>query len=390
MINIENKKDCCGCSACKNICPVNAIKMIEDDEGFLYPKVNMSNCINCGKCEKVCPIKKNNKKNFIKGYVIQNKDNDILSKASSGGFFYALSKYIIKKGGYSVGVMYDKNWHPVYKMTCDEKELTKFMGSKYSQCDASHLYPIIKNKLDENKKIVFSGTPCQVAGLKSYLGNNINNLILVDLVCRSIPSTKFWNHYINMLEEKYDSKIKSVNQRDKEMGYHHGILKVCFENNKIYKGSVKTDIFSNAFHNDICSRPSCYDCKFKNINRCSDFTMFDSWYPSKLNIKIHDNDRGYTNILIQSTTGQQIFNEIKDSFYYEIIEPEDAIEFTGGMVTNSISWTKKRDEFYTILNNQGIDGLFKNNIIKIKKLDVFTFKLKQMLNLIGILKYIRR
>lgn len=359
MIDIKdkNKNMCCGCTACASICPQKAIIMKEDFEGFKYPIVDKERCIDCGLCDKVCPfISKANKKTTIReAYVVQNKNEEVLMTSTSGGFVSAVGEYIVDNKGYMCGAAFNENFEIVHKLTNDKKELKEFRGSKYAQSELEGIFIETKEKLDNKFLVGFCGTPCQIMGLKKYLGKNYENLITIDFVCRSVVSPKFWKKYKTLLEEKYDSNIRNVNFRHKTYGYHSGSMLVEFENGKIYSGSNRIDLYNKAFHSDKCSRYSCYNCPAKGIDRLSDFTVFDSWEPTKLNKDISDNDKGFTNLIIHTKKGKDLFEKnLKKDFYSYRIDVNECGKYTGGMLETSIDISKREKNFY--------GDIFKRNV----------------------------
>jgi len=348
--------NCCGCTACYNICPTSAITMQPNDEGFLYPVVDSSRCCNCNKCEKACPINYPPvlADSFADCAVAQNEDAEVLNESTSGGFIDALCKYIIdERNGYVVGVAYDSSFMPFHMITDSYDTAKSFRNSKYAQSEMGDIFKSVLNLLNDGKLIMFIGTPCQIAGLKSFLKTDYDNLITVDLVCRSIPSPKLWRMYLDWQEERYGSKIKNVSCRKKTYGYHSGALEIVFENGKHYKGSNRVDYYMKSFHKDICSRLSCYDCQFKTKHRCSDFTVFDSWKPHMVTSPpLKDNDRGYSNVIVHSENGRSIMADLKGIALY----PTDAdriFSVMGRMVDTSIEYKKERSAFYDELNKNG-------------------------------------
>lgn len=365
MVSVdENQKNkCCGCTACASVCPKNAIEMVEDNEGFKYPKVDKTKCINCNLCEKVCPYinkKKKEHDNTI-GFLIQNKNKEVLSLSTSGGFFDSISKYVISENGFVCGATFDDNFVVKHEIYNDFKKIKKFRESKYVQSDLNGCFVKIKKLLDSGNLVCFSGTPCQVEGLKGYLRKDYDNLITVDFCCRSVPSPKLFEEYKKYQEKRYKSKIVDFHFRKKTYGYHHGTLRIKFANGREYNGSNRVDLYNKIFHSDKCSRLSCYNCVAKGINRNSDFTIFDSWNPSILNKNIKDNNLGYTTLLIHSKKGTKLFEEkLKNDFFVYEINVYEAKELTGGMLENSIKITDDRKEFY---NNLIKDG-YKNHVLK--------------------------
>lgn len=392
-INENNKKMCCGCTACVNVCPANAIKMENDFEGFLYPIVDKEKCINCGLCDKTCPYKNKIEVNsFLKSFVIQNKDQETLNNSTSGGFFTPISKYVIQNNGYVCGAIVKDDLsveHIIYdKQNLDE--IYKFRGSKYVQSQLNNAFKIIKKKLDDGKLVCFSGSPCQVVGLKKYLKKEYANLITVDFVCRGVPSALFLKKYIDYQERKYNSKIRSLYFRSKTYGYHSGTLTLKFENGKKYTGSNRVDLYSKCFHKDVCSRPSCYNCIAKGIERISDFTVFDSWHPEKLVDKLKDNDKGYSNLFIHTKKGYDLFINIlsRDFNYYEI-DANKASSFTGKMMTESINKDIKRDDFYKKINEEDFEKAV-YNFINVSLLDRIFEISKKLLYRLGFLKFLKK
>ena len=278
-------RDCCGCTACMNACPNAAIEMKEDFEGFCYPELDKSRCIECGACEKVCPILNPSKlpDKIHRCVVSRHNTLDVLEESTSGGFMDALAEHILDEyQGYVCGVAYNDKFIPVHKIVSNRQESIAFRNSKYAQSVLGDTFCRIKQLLKQEQYVLFIGTPCQVAGLKSYLKKEYNTLLTADIVCRSIPSPLLWREYIKWQENKYKSSVVKVSCRKKTYGYHSGALEIDFANGRHYAGSNRVDYFMKCFHKDVCSRPSCYDCRFKTLHRCSDFTVFDSWRPDEI------------------------------------------------------------------------------------------------------------
>lgn len=230
--------------------------------------------------------------------------------------------------------------------------LSKIPCSKYVKSEIRGIYPQVKSDLQSGKKVCFSGTPCQVAGLKSFLKKEYSNLICVDVICRGNPSPLFWKRFAEYLEKKYNSKIADVRFRNKTYGYHSGTMKVSFENGKIYYGSARTNYYLRAFFADLCSRPSCYKCQFKHIQHMSDLTLYDSWHAAEL-ADLQDDDKGYTNIIIQSSKGKKLLDELKTIEKYPV-DTLKAVELDGVMVENSVNWNEKRDDFFNNIEDEDI------------------------------------
>ena len=394
MISITNKTDCCGCTACANICPKNCITMVPDEEGFLYPQVDVLECINCGLCEKVCPVI-NAPKNLhgeVESYVVRAKDDEVLSGSTSGGFFTPVAEYVLSENGVVCAATFDKDWNVVHEfITSREADISKYRGSKYVQSNLGSCFLRIKEYLVSNRLVLFVGTPCQVAGLKNYLQKEYENLITIDLVCRSIPSPVFFDKYREYQETKYASKIEYINFRAKTYGYHSGSLIIRFKNGKTYSGSNRVDYFMKAFHKNLISRPACYDCKFKTEKWCSDFTIFDCWYPEKVaKIFINDDDMGYTNVILHSEKAKNIIGNIISDLDVILADVSKMFLYTGGMQIQSIPKPAHRDEFMNHISEGRSFLKAVKHYVHIGFADYIVESSKNILYKLGLLKLIRK
>ena len=348
--------NCCGCTACYNACPKSAIKMVPDEEGFAYPVVDKELCIECGLCERVCPVHAYPKlsESFVDCVIAQSESEEVLAQSTSGGFIDALCKYILdERGGYAVGVVYDESFMPVHVVADSYEKAKEFRNSKYAQSDLGDSFKTIRELLSKGDQVMFVGTPCQVGGLKAFLRRDYDNLITVDLVCRSIPSPKLWRKYLDWQESKHRSKIKSVSCRKKTYGYHSGALEIEFENGKRYAGSNRVDYYMKSFHKDICSRRSCYQCDFKTKHRCSDFTVFDSWRPHLVTSPpVVDNDKGYSNVVVHTEKGSQVLRSLTGVKLYQS-DADKLFSVMGNMVEASIKPKAARETFYSDVEKDG-------------------------------------
>ncbi len=364
MVDIKDKRKCCGCTACYNICPRDCIEMIYDEEGFSYPHVNDALCIGCGLCEKKCPIlNKPKSDNHIFAYVGVNNCQTIRAASTSGGVIGAINNYVLEElNGVVYGVVYDDSFMPVHRRITNIEEAYLLCGSKYAQSELSFTFKNIKKDLEDGATVAFTGTPCQVAGLKSYLGKEYDGLIAIDLVCRSIPSPKLWKKYLEWQADRHNSSITKVNCRAKTYGYHNGTLTIDFRNGRKYSGSNRVDLFMKAFHKDVCSRPSCYDCHFKDTDRCSDFTIFDSWNANYVTEnRYQDDNLGCSNIICRNDKAKQIIDSIKGIDLYEA-SVDRMYEYSGEMERNSILYTDARKNFYRDLDEIGLEKTIKSRV----------------------------
>ena len=388
MIEIIRKENCCGCTACLNICPVNCVEMQLDSEGFRYPIVDKNKCINCHKCEMVCPVI-NQPAEGIKptAFLARTKDMDLLQKCTSGGVFTEIARRTVKNGGVAYGVVYDDDFTVCHRRVTDDVGIDRLPGSKYVQSDVGTVFAQVKEDVKAGQQVVFCGTPCQVAGLKNFLGKSYDGLLLVDLVCHGVPSPKLWKEYIRYIEEK-NGKLQNANFRSKRLGYHVSVMEEQFENGKTQIGSARTNLMSKCFFENAADRPICYVCPFKTVSRCSDLTIFDGWHASDYIPSLQDDDKGYTIILAQSEKGK---NYIENSGYFKLfeIETDRAIELDGRMATNSVKRPACRDKFYDLLEQKGIEETVQV-LFPISKIDYMIEKSKFILDKIGVLQKVKR
>lgn len=381
MINIVEKSKCTGCTACANSCPQKCITMIQDEEGFYYPKINIERCIDCGLCDKICEnTNEFDAANDVNFFVARDKRIDVLRNSTSGGVYTSMMEYVLTNGGVVYGVILDENKIVKFVRVDDinNANFKKIPGSKYVKSMIHDIFNKVKNDLNLGKKVLFSGTPCQVAGLISFLRKKYENLITVDLVCHGTPSPLLWEKYVNFMEYRYSSEIVDVKFRNKTYGYHHGTMMIKFKNGKIYYGSARTDLFLKCFFSDLCSRPSCYDCKYKRINRLSDITIFDSWHASEINNKIIDDDKGYTNVITQNYKGYLFLKELDDKLDLYESDLHKGVELDGIMINNSVKWTKDRQVFFNDINSVSLNKHC-NKFFKITVFDKVIEKSKSFL-----------
>ena len=266
MINIKNKQDCCGCSACAQRCPKQCISMTEDDEGFLYPQVDSSKCVDCHLCEKVCPVINQDEARIpLNVYAANNPDDNIRKESSSGGVFTMLAENTIEQGGVVFGACWDKEWNVKHDYVDKISDLQKFRSSKYLQSVIDDNYLKAEQFLKTGRKVMFSGTPCQVAGLKLFLRKEYENLLTLEIACHGVPSPKVWHNYLTeLIDLNKISIIKSINFRDKKYGWnsYHFSATYINKNGKTVNMSMPhgDNSFYRGFLNHLYVRPSCYQC----------------------------------------------------------------------------------------------------------------------------------
>lgn len=349
MIEIKSKEDCCGCYACYNICPKQCITMKTDNEGFWYPKIDKNKCINCNLCEKVCPIINPVKRVDSKKIACasMNKDEQVRMKSSSGGIFSILAEYIIKNNGVVYGAGFDEDFNIKHKRILYSTDLDLLRGSKYVQSSIGDIYKQVKNDLENNNPVLFTGTPCQVEGLRSYLRKEYVNLITMDFICHGVPSPLVWEKYLKKMKKSKQENIKNIYFRNKDIGWKLFSLKIIFDK-RIYSNDLNNDLFMKGFLQDVYLRPSCYNCKFKKINRISDITVADFWGIENILPKM-DDDKGTSLVVIHSEKGKQLFDKLSEKMILNEVNLNEAIKYNPSMV-RSVKYNEKRNSFFAELN----------------------------------------
>ena len=316
MIQIHNPSDCCGCSACASICGHDAITMRPDALGFLYPTIDATKCVDCGLCEKICAFKEDYDKSanlpLPIAYGARHKDMNEVATSRSGAAFIAMSDYVLELGGVVYGAGYTDHFRVVHKRALSKELRNEFKGSKYVQSDMGQIFRSVKRDLQDGLFVLFSGTPCQTAGLHLYVGERLREkLFLVDIVCHGVPSPYIWRDYIAYLEQKKGCKITHVDFREKNlMGWraHKEAFKYdCSPENKDIRSS-----YTYLFYKHIMFRYSCEVCKYTNLQRPSDVTIADFWGWEKTNPTINSDDKGLSLVLCNTNKGVQLFDCAKE------------------------------------------------------------------------------
>lgn len=382
MIKITDKANCCGCNACVQCCPKQCITMHQDEEGFDYPTVNENDCINCGLCEKVCPILNSGKsKRPLKVYAAKNTKEEIRLKSSSGGVFTALAEEVIHKGGAVFGVSFDKEWNAVHTYTENIEGLAAFRGSKYVQSKVGSSYKQIKSFLQNNREVLFTGTPCQIAGLKNFLKKDYPNLLTIEILCHGVPSPKVWQRYLAEKKAQFQcNDIYQINFRDKSNGWAQYHFVIDFKNGVQYNTPFSNDIYFNGFLGNLYLRPSCYACKCKNGRANSDLVIADYWNINEALPEYNDN-KGISLVLINSPKGLSTINSLSTQIDYKETGYEVCRGRNGGFLEH-IPIHKKRQVFFKLLNQNRIplsDSVGK--CLKIRLSDKIINKIKRTFKL---------
>ena len=358
MEDIIEKNRCTGCMGCYNICPQNAIERIQED-GFEYPKINYKYCIGCGLCKKICPVINKLKENcnHIEVYSCKNNDEKVRMQSSSGGVFSLIAESILEEKGVVFGVRMNENMEAVHDYIEQKNDLELFMGSKYLQSQINDNYQKVKRFLEQERKVLFTGTPCQIEGLLSYLGKEYDNLYTQDIICHGVPSPKVWKKYMEYKKRQNGEYPKKVNFRKKDLlGWSN------------YQTEYKyLDVEENIHHDDepymklflrnIDLRESCYYCCFKKIKRKSDITIADFWGINEVIPEFND-EKGTSTVLINSKKGKEIFEQIKDKMVFFKMNIEDVIKYNSS-ICKSANYNSARKEFFKDLENKDFDFLMK-------------------------------
>lgn len=314
MLKLKRKQDCCGCSACAQVCPQNCISMTADAEGFLYPQIDEQRCIRCRKCEASCPIltRQASQPSVPNAYAAYANDGDLRGVSSSGGVFSLLARWVLRQNGVVFGAAFAED-HSVHHIMIDsEAGLPLLQGSKYVQSRIENTFAEAKAQLEQGKTVLFSGVACQIAGLRAFLKKDWDNLYTIDVLCHGVPSPKVWELYLTKQKQLYGSEIRRISFRNKAEGWKQFSMELEFRNGETYRKTLHTDPYMQYFLSDICLRPSCYSCPFKELPHPSDLTLGDAWGIEGWMPEM-DDDRGTSLVFVNTPAGQVCWDAIQDS-----------------------------------------------------------------------------
>lgn len=381
LISLKSKYDCCGCTACASICSKKSIIMKPDEEGFLYPSVDVSTCVDCGLCEKVCPFIArntcNNKDLPISIYAVYHKDKTICRTSSSGGVFAALVDYCLQHGGIAYGAEYDENFIVVHRGEETEEGTIKFRGSKYVQSDLRGVYSEIRKHLKTDRKVLFSGTPCQVEGLKCFLLKPYENLLTIDIICHGVPSPKMFEDYVKYIKKNSFFKLTGINMKDKTFGWGFQDLRLYFGKNRSLFNTTLSKLWNKIYYSHLAMRPSCYHCHFTNFYRPGDITIGDFWGIENAHPDFVNKD-GVSLCMINSEKGVDVWTHIKSRLNY--IE-SDASKCIQPNLQHPVCEPEGKKEFATLYQQKGF-GYITKHFFEIKRSMVFKENILFVLKLI--------
>jgi acetyltransferase-like isoleucine patch superfamily enzyme/coenzyme F420-reducing hydrogenase beta subunit len=355
MIQLINKKDCCGCNACGDICGHGAITFVTDIEGFWYPEIDKDKCTDCGLCEKVCPIIniKDLKKNDLEQsicYAAEHKNLEIVFDSTSGGIFSALAEVRYKEKGYVGGAIFNEDFSIRHFISNDKKDLPALRSSKYAQSDLSGFYREVKTLVKKGENVLVCGCPCQMAALRVFLGKEYDNLIIADFICRGINSPKVWRKYLDSFDERYGSPVVYAKAKSKEYGWRNLTQKVILANGKTYFETKDESNFTKGYlHTNAYCRPSCYDCQFKGFPRIADITLADYWGIENVDRSMEKN-LGISLVMINSQKGAVYFEKIKSRINFIQTPFEQAIKGNFALVKSLDVPKVDREQFFSDLD----------------------------------------
>lgn len=333
-MNISQKNDgCTGCGMCAAICPSHTIQMQPDEHGFLRPSVDKTKCTNCSLCARKCPVttppQVSAHTEILTGYA---KDEPLLSKSSSGAVFPVLAEEIIRRGGVVFGAAFDRDFRVVHTSAWSTTELWPLCGSKYVQSYIpTNCYLQVKKELSDGRWVYFSGMPCQVAALKSYLGREYETLITQDTACHSVPSPLVWKDYTAALEKQYDGKLIDFAFRNKATGWEKYQIRAEFDNGRCFSQPAAENTYQRGFIKGLYSSDACFTCSFKGIDRCSDITLADYWGVKNMQPEAY-NPQGTSLILLHSEKGRALLNSCKSKIEIATAA-ENAFAFNPAMLS---------------------------------------------------------
>ena len=356
MIDIKRKEDCCGCAACRDKCPTQAIQMKKDEEGFFYPVIAEEQCVGCGQCEQVCPVQhaESHPDTPVKAYPCYAKDNELRRNSTSGGMFAVLAKwFLLEKKGIVYGARFDAQYQVVHYGIESLEGLIQLQGSKYVQSDMTGIYREVKEKLKKGRYVLFSGMPCQIEALKNYLGREYERLYLVDIVCFGIGSPGIWKQYLLDFHPAED--VQKIVFKDKIEGWKNWKVKITECGQDIYF-EKKQNLYMNSYLQRVNIRPSCFACPFKGLHHVSDFTISDCWGIGEEDPDMNDN-QGLSALLIHSKKAQEVFEELKIEVRYRQYDPEALMEGNWALL-HAPQRGECREQFFSDINKNSFREVF--------------------------------
>lgn len=351
-MEICERKNCTGCHACYNICPKHCIVMEEDQEGFVYPKIVAEDCIQCGRCKTVCPA--NDEPSFKPAqqtYAAWSKDTQEHATSTSGGIASAFSRMVIEQGGVVFGAAYNQDLSVQHIMATDNEGVDRLKGSKYIQSTIGNTYRQVKKELSAGKEVLFIGTPCQIGGLRNYIGDKNEKLTMIDLVCHGTPSSKILNQYLSALEKKHHFKTDEISFRNDK-----GFYFTCIENGDVrYAKKSIRDPFYIGFLRGLYYRPSCNQCMYAQPQRCADITIGDFWGLGQEEPFPYSMKNGISLCMVNTEQGEAFVKRTEDTVYMVKRKTQEAVAGNKQLRFPSPKH-KRRETFFRLMNTKGINS----------------------------------
>lgn len=369
MIEIVRKEDCCGCNACGDICPNNAISYKVDNEGFWYPFIDKAKCVDCGRCSKICPCINNSQavnERYKEPacYVAEHRSVEVVFSSTTGGMFSALADAMYNEKGFVGGAIHNEDFSVSHFISNNRGDLQKLRRSKDLQSNAEGFYKEVKKILDDGNKVLVCGLPCQIAGLQNFLNGKYENIITVDLLCAGVNSPKVWRKYLDYIEDLVGSKIVWTENKSKEYGWHNLTQKFVFENGEEYFDTRKTSLFTQGYiESHLYCRPSCYECKFKGFPRVADISIGDFWGIENFSDK-YNSDMGTSLVLVNSQKGADFFDKAKRKTNCELVPLEWALPGNPSLLKSITKLSNNREEFFSDLDLYRFDKVIDIHTVK--------------------------
>lgn len=353
MIDKVSVQECAICGACINACPVDAISLDKVHLDFRYPQINEDICIHCNRCEKACPILGNKGKpdeGYPVAFAAKSENDPMRMRSSSGGIFYELADQMLRDGGHVCGAVFDDEFHVKHILSDAKEDILRMMGSKYAQSDVGYCYREVKDVLEKGCKVLFSGCPCQVAGLRTFLGKEYPNLVLVELICHGIPSDHMLQTYIGMQERKYGARLTRMEFRNKKKGWHNSSVRMEFGHHRTYSKPVAADAYMNGFLGSVTLKPTCYQCHFRNFTAGSDIILGDFW-GAEVELPVDDN-KGISAILVNSGKGMDVLDRCNLTLTPANVET--VIKYNRNLLCSAAP-SPQRSSFYASADTNGLE-----------------------------------
>lgn len=372
MSNVEariskvGKYDCCGCKLCEEICPQKCISMKIDKEGFWYPVVDLKKCIQCGLCNRLCPNACERNCDFEpQVYAASARNKEICKSSSSGGIFQLLARETIAEGGVVYGAAYDSDLKVHHMRTTTLEELEKLYGSKYVQSDIKDVYQLIRQDMNAGKKILFSGTPCQVAAVKSYINNDDSNIIFIDLICHGVPSPVSWKECVEHFDKgEHSIEIFKFRTKEQEGDWENLTWELQYRDGEKIRGKYHEFTYGKTFLNNLCLRPSCYECGYLALSSGADITLGDYWRIKQFFPECY-NTWGVSVVCLNSPKGKSAFEKIKELCDVKESDVYYLEQWNGAFASEKRHYNR---EMYVDMVEKGIDRIWSSEQCTSKKI----------------------